>query len=57
MEVSILQRGITDEFLEARWICHLQTLKDLNTDFNHYAKDMYCMYSRVVQNTTVLERF
>ena len=54
MEVFILQTGIADEkrreFLEDKWICRLQTLKDLNTDFHQYAKDMYGLYSKIVGN-------
>ena len=51
MEVYILQTGLPDEkqreFFEDKWICSLQTLKDMNTDLHQYAKDMYGLYSKV----------
>ena len=52
MEVFILQTGIKDEkhreLLEDKWICRLQTLKDLNTELNQYGKDMYGSYTKIV---------
>ena len=51
MEISILQTGIADEkhreFLEDRWICRLQTLKDLNTELHQYGKEMYGAFSKI----------
>lgn len=51
MEISILQTGIADEkhreFLEDRWICRLQTLRDLNTELHQYGKDMYGVFSKI----------
>ena len=53
MEVFILQTGIAEEkrreFLEDRWICRLQTLKDLNTELHQYGKDMYGQFSKIIE--------
>ena len=51
LEVFILQTGLPDEkqreFYEDKWICALQTHKDMNTDLHQYAKDMYGLYSKL----------
>ena len=51
LEVFILQTGLPDEkqreFFEDKWICALQTYKDINTDLHQYAKDMYGLYSKL----------
>ena len=54
MEIFILQTGINDEkereFYEDKWICKLQTFKDINTELHQYAKDMYGVYNKLNTN-------
>ena len=54
LEVTILQTALPDEnervHFEDKWICKLQTYKDLNTDLHPYAKDMYGCYNKVLCN-------
>ena len=54
MEIFILQTGIQDgkerEFYEDKWICKLQTFKDINTELHQYAKEMYGVYTKLNTN-------
>ena len=59
IEVFVLQSGIMTEpereFHEDKWICRLQTLSPhggINSKINQYAKDMYGIYKRTIQDHT-----